>query len=171
MHNHQIVLGISGSIAAYKAAYLARSLTQAGAKVRVMMTENATHFITPLTFEAITGSPVATDATRFSMQHIDLAKWADTMVIAPATASVLGKLAHGICDDVLTSACLAHEHPLYLAPAMNQYMWSNAAIQANVAKLITHGHHIVGPVEGDQACGDNGLGRMQEPEFIINAIQ
>ena len=171
MHNRQIALGISGSIAAYKAAYLARSLTQAGAKVRTIMTQSATEFITPLTFEAITGYPVATDTTGFSMQHIDLAKWADTLVIAPASASILGKLAQGICDNVLTSTCLAHARPLYLAPAMNQHMWNNAAVQENINKLKAHGHHIIGPAKGDQACGDTGFGRMQEPEFIFHALQ
>jgi phosphopantothenoylcysteine decarboxylase/phosphopantothenate--cysteine ligase len=165
--NKRILLGITGGIAAYKSADLARRLRDAGAEVRVVMTASATEFITPLTLQAVSGHPVYqhlldTDAEA-AMSHISLARWADAILVAPASANFLARLAQGRADDLLSTICLAAASPVAVAPAMNQQMWSNAATQANLETLRKNGIHIFGPAEGSQACGETGFGRMQEP--------
>lgn len=175
MQNKHILLGVSGGIAAYKSAELLRGLQQQGAHVRVVMTESATKFITPLTFQALSGQPVCIrDEGIFDaagMDHIALARWADLVLIAPATANTLAKVAQGIADDLLTSICLAHEKRLALAPAMNQAMWHNAATQDNIAMLQKREISILGPASGEQACGETGPGRMLEPDQIISQCE
>lgn len=170
-----ILLGISGGIAAYKAAELTRLFIKAGAEVRVCMTEGATHFVTPLTFQALSGNPVHTTLldpeAEAGMGHIELARWADQIVIAPASANCIARLAHGMADDLLTTLCLASKAPLHVAPAMNQQMWANAATQANIATLKSRGINLLGPASGEQACGDVGFGRMLEPEQIVQLLQ
>jgi phosphopantothenoylcysteine decarboxylase/phosphopantothenate--cysteine ligase len=169
--NKNIVVGISGGIAAYKSAILVRLLIKAGATVRVCMTDAATQFITPLTLQALSGHPVHTDlldrTAEAGMGHIELARWADLVVIAPASADIMARLTHGMADDLLSTLCLATEAPLHLAPAMNRMMWRNAATQANVAKLRQRKIMLHGPNEGEQACGETGLGRMLEPHEIV----
>lgn len=169
-----IVLGISGGIAAYKSAELVRLLRKQGAHVRVCMTAAAQAFITPLTLQALSGNAVHTDlldpAAELGMGHIELARWADFIVIAPATADLIAKLAAGLADDLLTTLCLASAAPLYLAPAMNQQMWAHPATQHNIQTLTTRGVQLLGPAAGEQACGDVGLGRMLEPKDIVNAL-
>lgn len=171
----QILLGISGGIAAYKSADLTRRLIEAGAEVRVVMTRAAQEFITPLSLQALSGHPVHTqllDAdAEAGMGHIALARWADLILIAPASADLLARLAHGLADDLLTTLCLASRAPLVLAPAMNQAMWRHGATQANVATLVKRGARILGPDEGSQACGDTGPGRMLEPLAIRAALE
>lgn len=173
LYKKHIVLGVSGGIAAYKSAELLRELQRAGAQVRVVMTESATNFITPLTFQALSGHPVSFkenghfDEAR--MDHIAYAKWADMILVAPATANFIAKTAQGIADDLLSSTCLAHNKLLVLAPAMNQAMWSNAATLDNVDLLKQRGIQLLGPASGDQACGDTGEGRMLEPKDIVTA--
>lgn len=169
--NKQIVLGISGGIAAYKSAELTRLLKGAGADVRVVMTPSATEFITPLTLQALSGNPVHqhlldTEAEA-AMGHIELAKWADLILIAPASANLMARLTAGQGDDLLTTICLATEAPICLAPAMNQAMWKDSGTQDNVEKLISRGIKLFGPGVGEQACGDTGPGRMLEPEEIV----
>ncbi len=169
-----IVLGVTGGIAAYKSAELLRLLVKAGATVHVAMTESATRFVSPLTFQALSGNAVWTDPwdTRMSngMAHINLTRQADLAVIAPATANFIAKLAHGLCDDLLSTLCLARDCPLLVAPAMNRQMWSNPATQRNVAQLHADDIGILGPDSGDQACGETGDGRMLEAEDICAAI-
>ena len=173
--NKTVVLGITGSIAAYKAADIASKLTQAGARVEVVMTESATKFIAPLTLRSITGRPVVTDmfelASEFSIEHIALAEAADVVVIAPATANIIAKLAGGIADDMLTCAVLATKAPIILAPAMNVNMFENSITQENLAKLKARGFTIVDPAYGRLASGEIGLGRLAEVEKIIATIQ
>ena len=158
LQGKHIVLGVTGSIAAYKAADLTRRLRDAGAEVRVVMTAGATEFITPLTMQSLSGHPVATtllDADEESaMGHIALARWADWVLIAPASADTLARLVQGRADDVLTALCLATEAPLAVAPAMNNKMWSHPATQANLAILRERGVQQIGPASGDQACGE-----------------
>ncbi len=165
--NKQILLGITGGIAAYKSAELCRLLLKAGADVRVVMTEAACEFITPLTMQALSGNRVHIDlldeAAEAAMGHIELARWADLILVAPASANFLARLAHGEANDLLTTICLASTAPLALAPAMNQAMWSNQNTQDNIAALKEKGLHVFGPAEGEQACGDIGPGRMMEP--------
>ena len=172
--NKRIVLGITGGIAAYKAAELARGLKKAGADVRVIMTKAAEAFITPLTLQALTGNPVHTTLldpeAEAGMGHIELARWADLLVVAPASADCLARLAGGQADDLLTTVCLALRAPLAVAPAMNEAMWAHAATQANIATLESRGVHIWGPEAGVQACGDVGLGRMLEPEALLALV-
>jgi len=167
----RVLLGVSGGIAAYKAAELTRQLRHAGAVVRVVMTGNAARFVAPLTFQALSGEPVRTDlwdtAAEGAMGHIELAHWAQRIVIAPASADVLARLAQGRADDLLTTLCLASAAPLALAPAMNRQMWAHAATQANVATLRARGANILGPEVGDQACGDVGPGRLREPAQLV----
>ena len=168
--NKRILLGVTGGIAAYKSADLVRRLREAGAETRVVMTDAATEFITELTLQAVSGQPVRrrlldTDAES-GMGHIALARWADAIVVAPASADFLARLAQGRGDDLLTTVCLASGAPLAVAPAMNQQMWRNAATQANVATLRERGIRIFGPGEGSQACGDVGPGRLLEPTEI-----
>ena len=171
VRNKHIVLGISGGIAAYKSAELLRALQQAGARVRVVMTKSATQFVTPLTFQALSGEPVCVADEgiydQAGMDHIALARWADLVLIAPATANTLAKIAQGIADDVLTSICLATENKLALAPAMNQAMWNNPATQDNVSLLSQRKIALFGPAHGTQACGEIGAGRMLEPHDIV----
>ncbi len=166
----RILLGISAGIAAYKSAQLARLLKHAGCEVRVVMTEGAQAFITPLTLQALTGEPVRTSLldpeAEAGMGHIELARWADTIVIAPATADLMARLAQGMADDLLTTLCLASEAEKIMAPAMNQAMWRHPATQRNAARLAQDGWRLLGPDSGDQACGDVGPGRMLEPEAI-----
>ncbi len=163
----RILLGVSGGIAAYKSADLVRRLKERGADVRVILTEAAQHFITPLTMQALSGNPVSQSlldpAAEAAMGHIELAKWADLILIAPASADVLARLAHGLANDLLTTCVLASNAPIAVAPAMNQQMYKNIATQKNIATLIEHKFHILGPGSGEQACGDVGAGRMLEP--------
>lgn len=170
----RILLGVCGGIAAYKAAELTRLLRTADAQVRVVMTRAATQFVTPLTFQALSGERVATELldldAEASMGHIELARWADAVLVAPATANMLAKLAHGHADDLLSTLCLATRAPLAVAPAMNQAMWDHPATQANVARLRERGVHIVGPASGVQACGEVGPGRMVEPNELLQAL-
>ena len=170
-----ILLGISGGIAAYKSAELVRLFSKKGAQVRVCMTASAQQFITPLTMQALSGHQVHTDLldpqAELGMGHIELARWADAIVIAPATANTLAKMTYGLADDLLTTVCLASKAPLAIAPAMNQQMWHNAATQHNVQTLQQRGVHVFGPAAGEQACGDVGFGRMLEPEQILAATE
>jgi phosphopantothenoylcysteine decarboxylase/phosphopantothenate--cysteine ligase len=172
-----IVLGVTGGIAAYKAADLASKLTAAGAKVYTVMTENACKLILPKTFEALTGLPVFTtmwtEPQDFKIKHVDLAVSADLVVVAPATADVIAKLASGICDDVLTTTlCAAWKKPTLIAPAMNDNMWSNPIVQKNVKILTEIGCQFIGPETGRLACGTEGVvGRMSEPADILARIE
>ena len=170
----RILLGVTGGIAAYKSADLVRRLRERGAEVQVVMTAAATEFVTPLTFQALSGRPVRTSlwdaAAEASMGHIELARWADRVLVAPATADFIARLAHGIADDLLSTLCLATESPIAIAPAMNRVMWTNAATQANVATLASRGVSIFGPGEGGQACGETGAGRMLEPAELADLL-
>jgi len=166
-----VLLGVSGGIAAYKAAELVRRLRDAGAEVRVVLTENAARFVTALTFQALSGQPVRSslwdESAEAAMGHIELARWADQIVIAPASADLIARIAHGHADDLLTTLCLATAAPVALAPAMNQQMWANAATQANLAVLRERGLRILGPASGSQACGEFGAGRLLEADNIV----
>lgn len=172
-----IVLGVTGGIAAYKAADLASKLTAAGAKVYTVMTENACKLILPKTFEALTGLPVFTtmwtEPQDFKIRHVDLAVSADIVVVAPATADVIAKLASGICDDVLTTTlCAAWKKPTLIAPAMNDNMWTNPIVKKNVKILAEMGYQFIGPEKGRLACGTEGVvGRMSEPADIFARIE
>jgi len=169
-----LVLGMSGGIAAYKSAELTRRLQDHGASVQVAMTAAATEFITPVTMQALSGRPVFTsqwDARMDNnMAHIDLTRGAAAIVIAPASADFMAKLANGLCDDLLSTLCLARDCPLLVAPAMNRQMWAHPATQRNVARLRADGVSILGPGSGDQACGETGLGRMLEPNDIVDEV-
>jgi phosphopantothenoylcysteine decarboxylase / phosphopantothenate---cysteine ligase len=170
----RVLLGVTGGIAAYKSAEIVRRLRERGAEVQVVMTAGARHFVTPLTFQALSGRPVRTDlwdeAAEAAMGHIELARWADRILVAPATAGFIGRLAHGLADDLLTTLCLATDAPLAIAPAMNRLMWANAATRANVELLRGRGIAILGPGVGDQACGETGPGRMLEPDVLADAM-
>lgn len=170
--NKHILLGVTGGIAAYKSADLVRRLQDAGASVQVVMTPAAQEFITPLTLQALSGHPVHTQLldpeAEAGMGHIQLARWADLVLIAPATADFMARLTQGLGNDLLTSICLATAAPVALAPAMNQGMWRNPATQSNLDTLINRNVHIFGPAEGGQACGDVGPGRMLEPLQIVD---
>lgn len=170
----QVLLGVTGGIAAYKAAELVRRLGDAGAVVRVVMTENAARFVTPLTFQALSGHPVRLslwdEGAEAAMGHIELARWAQDILVAPASADFLARLAHGLADDLLTTLCLASAAPVHVAPAMNQQMWANPATQANLAVLRARGVGIFGPAAGAQACGDVGSGRLLEPDELVAAL-
>jgi phosphopantothenoylcysteine decarboxylase/phosphopantothenate--cysteine ligase len=175
--NRRILLGISGGIAAYKCAELVRLLSKAGAEVRVIMTSGAMEFITPLTMQALSGNPVhhalLDPEAEAGMGHIELAKWADLLLIAPASANLISRLAQGMGNDLLTTVCLATDAPICLAPAMNQAMWRDPMTQANMERLqAAHGDNltVIGPDAGEQACGDVGPGRMMEPEAIATAV-
>lgn len=174
MRDREIVLGVCGGIAAYKSADLASKLVQAGAAVSVVMTEAAQEFIGPITFEALTNRPVHTELfepdEHFQGEHIGLARRADLLVIAPATANCLAKLAHGMADDLLTTLALAVTAPVVLCPAMNTEMWNKPAVQRNLAQLREDGLHIVEPGSGWLSCGQVGPGRMAEPQDIWQAI-
>lgn len=171
----QVLLGVTGGIAAYKAPDLVRRLREQGAEVRVVMTPAAARFVTPLTFQAVSGHPVRDslwdEAAEAAMGHIELARWADLVLVAPATADFLARLAAGMADDLLTTLCLATAAPLCVAPAMNRQMWANAATQDNIARLQARGLRVLGPAEGAQACGETGAGRMLEPAEIVAALQ
>ncbi|SFL07371.1 bifunctional phosphopantothenoylcysteine decarboxylase/phosphopantothenate--cysteine ligase CoaBC [Rhodanobacter glycinis] len=170
----RILLGVSGGIAAYKSCELVRRLRDLDAEVRVVMTESATHFVGPATFQALSGQSVRTslwdEQAEAAMGHIELARWAERILIAPASADVIARLAHGHADDLLSTLCLASAAPLYLAPAMNQQMWAHAAVQANLATLRARGVQVLGPAAGEQACGDVGSGRMLEPHELRDAL-
>lgn len=168
----KIVLGVTGGIAVYKACDLVSRLKKQGAQVRVVLTEHAARFVPPLTFETLSGNPAYTDtfAPRAEMEHIALSKWADALVIAPATANCLAKLACGIGDDLLSTAALAMTAPLLIAPAMNANMWRHPATQANLETLLSRGARTVGPGVGHLACGDDDVGRMAEPAEIVEAL-
>ena len=170
----RIVLGITGGIAAYKAAELLRLLMKQGIAVQVVMTGAATHFITPTTMQGLSGKPVLTDqwdkSVPNSMAHINLSRAADAIVIAPASADFIAKLAHGLADDLLSTLCLARNCPLIIAPAMNREMWLNAATQRNIAQLIADGVQVLGPDSGMQACGEEGMGRMLEAEGLAGDV-
>jgi phosphopantothenoylcysteine decarboxylase/phosphopantothenate--cysteine ligase len=176
LDGRKIVLGLTGGVACYKSAELARSLVKAGASVQVVMTEAATHFITPVTMQALSGKPVHVDQwdARIpnNMAHIDLTRDADAIVIAPCSADFIAKLAHGACDDLLATLCVARPAtlPLMVAPAMNVEMWQNPATRRNVATLRGDGIAILGPAAGEQACGEVGMGRVLEPEQLLEEI-
>ena len=169
--NKNILLGVTGGIAAYKSAEIVRGLKKAGSSVRVVMTQSAKEFITPLTLQALSGNPVSTDLldveAEAAMGHIELARWADAILIAPATANTLAKLSSGRADDLLSSITLAFDGPIGLAPAMNQAMWKDERTQSNIQNLEHKNFSLYGPGAGEQACGDVGLGRMLEPSEII----
>lgn len=169
--NKRILLGVTGGIAAYKSADLVRRLREAGAAVRVVMTDAAAEFITELTMQAVSGNPVHRKLldveAEMGMSHIELARWAEAVLVAPASADFLARLAQGRGDDLLTTVCLASGAPLAVAPAMNQQMWRNAATEANVATLRARHVRVFGPAEGSQACGDVGPGRMLEPNELV----
>src|SRR3569623_1521340 len=170
----RILLGVSAGIAAYKSCELVRRLREQGAEVRVAMTEAATHFVGTATFQALSGQPVRTslwdESAEAAMGHSELARWAERGLIAPASADILARLAHGQADDLLTTLCLASAAPLYVAPAMNQQMWAHPAVQANLATLRSRGVAVLGPAEGEQVCGDIGSGRMLEPGELRDAL-
>jgi len=170
----RVVLGVTGGIAAYKAAELVRRLRDDGAEVRVVMTESAQRFVTPLTFQALSGHPVRTslwdDAAEAAMGHIELARWAGQVLIAPASADFLARLVHGAANDLLTTLCLATSAPVAVAPAMNQQMWAHAATQDNVERLRARGVAILGPASGGQACGESGPGRLLEAAELVAAL-
>ncbi|KGI79222.1 bifunctional phosphopantothenoylcysteine decarboxylase/phosphopantothenate--cysteine ligase CoaBC [Oleiagrimonas soli] len=170
----RLLLGVSGGIAAYKACELVRRLREAGAEVRVVMTEGAEHFVTATTFQALSGQPVRTslwdEQAEAAMGHIELARWADRILIAPASADTLARLAHGMADDLLSTVCLASAAPLHVAPAMNQQMWAHPAVQANMGILRARGVQVHGPGRGDQACGEVGAGRMLEAAELRDAL-
>jgi phosphopantothenoylcysteine decarboxylase/phosphopantothenate--cysteine ligase len=174
----RILLGVTGGIAAYKSAELARRFIKSGCEVQVVMTESALRFIGAQTFQALTGRPARSslwdEQAEAAMGHIELARWPDAIVIAPASANTLAKLAHGFADGLLTTLCLATDKPVFIAPAMNRLMWANAATQENVATLRRRGVQVIGPGSGEQACGEVGAGRVSEPEeiaaFVLSAL-
>ncbi|WOT04998.1 bifunctional phosphopantothenoylcysteine decarboxylase/phosphopantothenate--cysteine ligase CoaBC [Shewanella youngdeokensis] len=172
LHNKKVLLGIGGGIAAYKSADLVRKLKDRGADVRVVMSQSALEFITPLTLQALSGYPVATDlldpSAEASMGHIELARWADLVIIAPATANLIARISAGMADELITTTCLATQAPIVLCPAMNQQMYRNQATQANLATVAQRGITVWGPDSGSQACGEVGPGRMLEPVAIAD---
>ena len=169
-----IVLGISGGIAAYKTPELVRRLREQGAEVQIVMTASAEEFVTPTSLQAVSGRPIRTNLwdkeAEASMSHIELARWADVVLIAPATAEIMARLASGAAPDLLTTLCLATEAPIAIAPAMNRVMWANPAVQANRNMLEDRGMRILGPDHGSQACGETGAGRMLDPDHIAAAV-
>lgn len=174
LRDERILLGVCGSIAVYKAADLVRRLREAGAEVRVAMTDNAQRFVGAVTFQALSGQPVRSslwdEAAEAAMGHLELARWASRVLIAPASADVIARLAHGFADDLLTSLCLATTAPIAIAPAMNHRMWEHPATQANVAALCARGVEVLGPAEGPLAEGESGPGRLLEPNDIVAAL-
>lgn len=178
--NTNILLGVTGGIAAYKAVDLASKITAAGAKVKTVMTQNACRFVGPMSFEAVTGSQVYTSmweaSEEYKIGHIALADWANIVVVAPASANIIGKVANGICDDLLSTVLctcwnLARQGKAIIAPAMNTNMWTNPAVQKNIETLKKTGYLLSGPAEGRLACGTEGIGRMSEPKDILEAIE
>lgn len=174
LDGRKLVVGVTGGVAAYKTAELVRLLGKAGADVHVVLTEAGGSFVTAVTFQALSGNPVWTDLwdARMpnNMAHIDLTRGADAILIAPASADVMARLAHGLADNLLTTLCLARECPLIVAPAMNRQMWDQPATQRNVAQLLADGMSVFGPGAGDQACGEVGMGRMLEPEELLERV-
>ncbi|NNC74093.1 MAG: bifunctional phosphopantothenoylcysteine decarboxylase/phosphopantothenate--cysteine ligase CoaBC [Acidimicrobiia bacterium] len=170
MRGRRVVLGVTGGVAAYKAAYLARRLVEAGAEVRAIMTPSARHFIGPHTLTAITGTPVITDLFSGVSPHTELARWADIIVIAPATAATIGRIANGVSSNALAATVLASERPLVVAPAMHTEMWEHPATQRNMETLRADGVTVVGPAVGDLAGGDVGLGRLADPDEIAEVV-
>ncbi|MEX0732296.1 MAG: bifunctional phosphopantothenoylcysteine decarboxylase/phosphopantothenate--cysteine ligase CoaBC [Aquisalimonadaceae bacterium] len=174
LNQRRIILGVSGGIAAYKSPDLVRRLRDTGADVRVVMTRGAMEFVRPLTFQAVSGNPVHTsllDAdAEAAMGHIELARWAEAVLIAPASADLIARLANGHADDLLSTLCLATDAPLAVAPAMNRLMWAHPATRANTALLMERGVQVFGPGEGDQACGETGSGRMLEPLQLVGEL-
>ena len=174
LENREIVLGVTGGIAAYKSVEIVSRLRKLGASVHVIMTKNATEFVTPLTFETMSANPVVTDTfarpERWEVEHVALAQKAELFVIAPATANIMAKLACGLADDMLSTTALATKAPILLAPAMNTGMWTAAATQRNVRDLESRGIRFIGPAGGKLACGDTGIGRMSEPSEIVDVI-
>lgn len=169
-----MLLCVCGGIAAYKAAELVRRLRQQGAEVRVAMTADAQRFVGAATFQALSGHPVRDSlwdaAAEAAMGHIELARWPTRIVVAPATANILAKLALGLADDLVSTLCLATEAPIAVAPAMNRVMWAHPATQANVATLASRGVAVIGPAAGEQACGETGEGRLVEPDALVEAL-
>jgi phosphopantothenoylcysteine decarboxylase/phosphopantothenate--cysteine ligase len=174
LEQKNVLLGISGGIAAYKTPDLVRKLTAQGANVRVVMTDSAKEFVSPLALQAVSGNKISNslldEDAEAAMGHIELARWADIFVVAPATANVIAKLTHGLADDLLTTLALATAAPIALAPAMNQQMWAAPATAENIQKLKARGVMQIGPASGEQACGDVGFGRMLEPEEIVSVV-
>lgn len=175
LHGQRILLCVCGGIAAYKAAELVRRLREAGADVQVAMTEDATRFVGTPTFQALSCHPVRLslwdEAAEAAMGHIELARWADVIVVAPATANTLAKLANGFADDLVTTLCLATTAPIVVAPAMNHRMWLHPATQANMATLLSRGVRVIGPEDGPLAEGESGPGRLAEPATIVSALR
>lgn len=175
LEEKRILLGVSGGIAAYKSPDLVRRLRERGARVQVVMTANARQFVTAMTFQAVSGRPVREDMwdprAEAAMSHIELARWADRLLVAPASADFLARHACGLANDLLSTLCLASEAPLIVAPAMNRQMWAHPATQANCKTLSSRGVHFLGPAEGDQACGEVGPGRMLEPMEIVKRLE
>lgn len=174
LQGQRVLLCVCGGIAAYKAAELVRRLRDAGAEVRVAMTDNAQRFVGAATFQALSGQPVRTslwdEAAEAAMGHIELARWADRIVVAPATANTLAKLAHGFADDLVSTLCLASDAALFVVPAMNRLMWAHPATRANMATLQSRGATLLGPGTGGQACGETGEGRLMEPLDIVASL-
>ena len=175
LHGQRLLLCVCGGIAAYKAADLVRRLRDAGATVQVAMTEHAQRFVGAQTFQALSGLPVRTSlwdaAAEAAMGHLELARWADRVVVAPATANTIAKLAHGLADDLVSTLCLATTAPITLCPAMNHRMWLHPATQANIALLRERGAQVVGPEDGPLAEGESGPGRLSEPAAIVAALE
>lgn len=171
----KVLVGVSGGIAAYKACELVSRLSRAGAEVRVVMTRAAREFVTPLSFRTLARGPVVSEMFESPPEldpvHISLAEWADVVVVAPATANVIGKIACGIADDLLTCTVMAARAPVVIAPAMNEAMWRSPAVRANIALLKRRGFRLVGPEEGHLACGVEGLGRLAETAEILEAVE
>lgn len=174
LKNKTVLLGVTGSIAAYKIANLASALKKLHADVHVLMTQNATNFINPITFESLTGNKCLVDTFdrnfQFQVEHVSIAKKADVVMIAPASANVIGKIAHGIADDMLTTTVMACKCPIYISPAMNTNMYENPILQDNLKILEKYGYHIITPASGYLACGDTGAGKMPEPETLLQYI-
>ncbi|MEE8321436.1 MAG: bifunctional phosphopantothenoylcysteine decarboxylase/phosphopantothenate--cysteine ligase CoaBC [Gammaproteobacteria bacterium] len=174
LHQKRILLGITGGIAAYKSAELVRRLREHGAEVRVVMTKGACEFITPLTMQALSGKPVCTELmdpqSEAAIGHIELARWGDVILVAPASANFMARLAHGMADDLLSTLCLAADVPLLIAPAMNRQMWLNPSTQDNMALLQRRNITLLGPADGQQACGESGPGRMLEPAELMQGV-
>jgi phosphopantothenoylcysteine decarboxylase/phosphopantothenate--cysteine ligase len=172
----KVLLGVTGGVAAYKAVALASKLTGGGAVVKTVMTANACELVRPKSFEAVTGSQVFTNLwscpEEYKIGHVSLAEWADIIVVAPATANILAKIANGICDDLLsTLLCAGFRKPVLIAPAMNNNMWANPAVQKNIKTVCEMGFEMIGPVEGRLACGSEAIGRMAEPEEILKMAE
>ncbi|MCX7124877.1 MAG: bifunctional phosphopantothenoylcysteine decarboxylase/phosphopantothenate--cysteine ligase CoaBC, partial [Gammaproteobacteria bacterium] len=170
-----ILLGVTGGIAAYKSVELVRQLRDEGHDVRVVMTQHAQAFVTPFCFQAISGNPVYAELMDESigngMRHIELARWAEIILIAPASANTIAKIAHGLADDLLTTLCLASNAKLCIVPAMNKQMWENKTLQENIKKITANNVILIGPESGEQACGDVGVGRMSEPNHIVDELK